>query len=354
LITAWNDAEDSALQGLSCDAQVLYLRGLRRYMDYRTGVVGIARRIDEACLRETIEFVPDRGSSARRRNDITRQFIRSRLDELRRVGLIADVASEPGRRGYVFRLVLADTDQSAQNMNNRRTTTKTADEQPLEQPLEQPHKSAIKQRDTRAEQPYEQPDEQQFHSETIGRGTTTHPVSGKDKRYPLLRSGVTACDEQPLEQPHNVEQKQQLAKQEQPDEQPRASRNGKPSKYTAAAIEAHRATWKSYADAYVARYGVDPVSNPKVRRNVADLVVRLGATEAPAVAGWYLTHNGADYVRVQHSVGMLLAHCEGLRTQWATGRRVTTASAKQVDQTQTNHNAATDALEILRRRHAHG
>jgi len=194
LITAWNDAEDAALQGLTCAAQVLYLRGLRRYMDYRTGVAGIARRIDEACLRETIAFEPDRGSSAGRRNDITRQFIRSRLDELRRVGLIADVASEPGRRGYVFRLVFADTDQSVQNMNNRRTTTKSADEQPHEQPLEQPHKSASKQRDTREEQPDEQPNEQQFQSETIGRGTTTHPVSGKELRISTANAVLVAAE----------------------------------------------------------------------------------------------------------------------------------------------------------------
>jgi len=34
----WNDAEDEALQGLTPEAQVIYLRGFRRYMDYRTGV----------------------------------------------------------------------------------------------------------------------------------------------------------------------------------------------------------------------------------------------------------------------------------------------------------------------------
>lgn len=139
-----------------------------------------------------------------------------------------------------------------------------------------------------------------------------------------------------------------------PDEQPRASRNGKPRNDSDATREANRITWQSYCAAYVDRYGVEPVRNARVNRNVADLVGRLGATEAPAVAGWYLTHNGSDYVRAQHSVGMLLAHCEGLRTQWATGRRVTTASAKQIDQTQANHSAATDALEILRRRHANG
>lgn len=199
MITAWNDAEDGALQGLTCDAQVLYLRGLRRYMDYRTGVAGIARRIDEACLRETLEFHPDRGSSMRRRTDLTRQFIRSRLDELRRVGLIADVASDPGRRGYIFRLVLADTDQSAQNMNNRRTTTKSGDEQPHEQPLEQPHKNASNQRGTRIGQPDEQPNEQQFHSETIGLGTTTHPVSGKELKISTANAVLVAAkaDDEP-------------------------------------------------------------------------------------------------------------------------------------------------------------
>ena len=41
--TQWNDQEDDALQGLPWLAQLLYLPGLRPYMDYASGVVGVER-----------------------------------------------------------------------------------------------------------------------------------------------------------------------------------------------------------------------------------------------------------------------------------------------------------------------
>ena len=46
LRTQWNDEEDKALDYLPHRAQVCYLRGLRRYMDYATGIVGISRLIN--------------------------------------------------------------------------------------------------------------------------------------------------------------------------------------------------------------------------------------------------------------------------------------------------------------------
>lgn len=131
--TFWNDDEDDALQGISCAAQVMYLRALRRHMDYETGIVGLSRRINEACLRETIEHIPDAGSTIKRERP-SRQFIRSRIDELIRAGLIEN-AQINGYTGFVFRLKLADTDKSVKNGNNRGTT----DEQPRNNQQEQPY-----------------------------------------------------------------------------------------------------------------------------------------------------------------------------------------------------------------------
>lgn len=109
-----------------------------------------------------------------------------------------------------------------------------------------------------------------------------------------------------------------------------------------------RATWAAYASAYRERHGVAPVRNAKVNANVKQLVQRLGHTEAPAVAGWFLTVNERYVVQNMHDLGSLLAKCEAYRTQWVTGRQMTATSAQQQDQTQSNANAADEAKAKLR------
>jgi hypothetical protein len=95
-------------------------------------------------------------------------------------------------------------------------------------------------------------------------------------------------------------------------------------------------TWASYADAYGKRYAVAPVRNAKVNGQVAQLVQRLGEDEAPAVAAFYVGHSNAAYVRAGHAIGCLLRDAEKLRTEWATGRRVTQTQAIHADRTQAN------------------
>jgi hypothetical protein len=96
------------------------------------------------------------------------------------------------------------------------------------------------------------------------------------------------------------------------------------------------ATWNAYCEAYRCRYNVDPVRNATVNAQMAHFVSRVGAEDAPHVARFYVMHNKSWYVQKAHAVGPMLADCEGLRTQWATGNRVTAASAQQMDRTQTN------------------
>ena len=98
-------------------------------------------------------------------------------------------------------------------------------------------------------------------------------------------------------------------------------------------------TWAAYSAAYLIRYAVDPVRNATVNGQLAQLVARLGAQEAPQVAGWYLSHRNQFYTSCGHSVGILLRDCEKLRTEWATGRQGTHAQAVQSDRTQTNLSA---------------
>ena len=78
--------------------------------------------------------------------------------------------------------------------------------------------------------------------------------------------------------------------------------------------------WKAYAEAYENRYGATPVRNAKGNGQLAQFVARIGADEGPAVARFYVGHQGQFYVRAMHSTDLLLRDAEKLRTEWATGR----------------------------------
>lgn len=106
-------------------------------------------------------------------------------------------------------------------------------------------------------------------------------------------------------------------------------------------------TWRAYAGAYEQRYGVPPVRNAKVSGQLAELVKRVGAEDAPHVAAFYVTHNSAFYVARGHAVGNLLADAEKLRTEWATNRQVTQTRARQMDRTETTGQVFREMIEAL-------
>lgn len=112
-------------------------------------------------------------------------------------------------------------------------------------------------------------------------------------------------------------------------------------------------TWDAYATAYRSRYNADPVRNAMVNGQLAQIVGRLGADEAPQVAAWYVTHQNRFYVGAGHSVGMLLKDCEKLRTEWATGRQSTAMQAIQADKTQTNFNAFSNLIAEAKAKESH-
>lgn len=106
--------------------------------------------------------------------------------------------------------------------------------------------------------------------------------------------------------------------------------------------EACRAIWGSYSQAYINRYGAAPVRNGKVNRQVVDLLKRLGAEAAP-VAEFYVSINDSYLIRNCHDLGSLLTKAESYRTQWATGRQMNGRTARQLEDTQANINAAQEA-----------
>lgn len=92
----------------------------------------------------------------------------------------------------------------------------------------------------------------------------------------------------------------------------------------------NKAVWDSYSLAYFERYGTEPVRNLKVNSQVSQLAKRLGQ-EAPDVVRFYLGHSKSFYISNMHSIGICLADAEALRTQWATGQKVTQRQARQAD-----------------------
>ena len=110
---------------------------------------------------------------------------------------------------------------------------------------------------------------------------------------------------------------------------------------------ANTATWDGYTIAYLERYGVEPVRNAKVNAQVAQLVQRLGAEEAPQVAMFYVTVNDSFYIRASHEFGLLVARAEGIRTQWLTGRQVNMVTAQQIERKQANLSAGQEAARRI-------
>ncbi|MCK9802114.1 hypothetical protein M1B34_31755 [Pseudomonas sp. MAFF 302030] len=106
-------------------------------------------------------------------------------------------------------------------------------------------------------------------------------------------------------------------------------------------------TWDAYTIAYLERYGVEPVRNAKVSSQVAQLVKRLGAEEAPQVAMFYVAINDSFFIRASHEFGLLVARAEGIRTQWLTGRQVNAVTARQMENTQANISAAQEASRSI-------
>lgn len=111
-----------------------------------------------------------------------------------------------------------------------------------------------------------------------------------------------------------------------------------------------REAWTDYKNAYFARYGIAPVRNAKVNAQVKQLVQRLGAEAGPVAEFYVLNVNDSFVVRKTHDLGTLLSSAESYRTQWATGHSMTNTRAQQIDSTQTNANAAHEAIAMLRAR----
>ncbi|PIT07997.1 helix-turn-helix domain-containing protein [Snodgrassella communis] len=108
------------------------------------------------------------------------------------------------------------------------------------------------------------------------------------------------------------------------------------------------ACWEAYARAYRDRYGVLPAANQKTRGQVATLVRYVGKEVAPALAEYFLSHNGSWFVQCRHEFGCLLKSYQQVLTDMQRGEQMTQTKARQTESTQSNYEAAKSALAKLR------
>lgn len=159
-----SDPEREALSGLPHLAQLLYLVGLRPFMDYATGVVGVKRGISYLSLSETLYIEPGPGRTAS--GDPSKKLIRVAIEQLEKAGIIARIGAT---KKLVFRLNHAKTDNSAPIKQG----TNRAQEQGRAEESENPAPAGVAE--------FQQPE--QGRAEQIEQGTP--PVSGRDLPPPL-------------------------------------------------------------------------------------------------------------------------------------------------------------------------
>ena len=107
-------------------------------------------------------------------------------------------------------------------------------------------------------------------------------------------------------------------------------------------------TWEAYARAYRARYGVLPMSNAKVRGQVAQFVKTVGVELAPVLAAYYPSHNKQYFVQRRHDFGALLHDYQQVATDYQIGQQMTGVQAAQTEKTQANRSSHDEALAILK------
>ncbi|MBD9415908.1 hypothetical protein IB234_15200 [Pseudomonas sp. PDM16] len=113
-----NEDEREALRGLPMLAREIYVFGLRPFMDYASGVVGVKRGVSWKSIAEELYVEPHQGIKG---GEPSEKELRRALAWLQKVGLLGPNQAE---RRLVFELPLAARDQSVR----KKVGSKWADE----------------------------------------------------------------------------------------------------------------------------------------------------------------------------------------------------------------------------------
>lgn len=114
MYVAITDQEQDALRGTDYALTVLYLH-IKQFMDYKTGIVGYARRISYQSMSEALYIEPRQGVKG---GSPHISSIRRMIDQLIKCGILKKSRKDT----LVFKLPFADTDSYAQNKADRKST----------------------------------------------------------------------------------------------------------------------------------------------------------------------------------------------------------------------------------------
>lgn len=110
----WNEHEDAALESLPPEIERLYLRGIRKHMDYASGITGVKRRVSMDGFMELLNYYPPAGSKEKPRL-YSRQQITRMIDKLEAAGLVVRLHRGKGVKAAMeFKLPLACNDADQQ------------------------------------------------------------------------------------------------------------------------------------------------------------------------------------------------------------------------------------------------
>lgn len=109
-----NDEEHEAMRGLPLLARAMYVFGIRPFMDYATGIVGIKRGISWKSIAEELYVEPHPGVES---GEPSEKQLRRALVWLQKAGLLSQNKAD---RKLVFELLKASRDKSARNKEGRK------------------------------------------------------------------------------------------------------------------------------------------------------------------------------------------------------------------------------------------
>jgi hypothetical protein len=102
--------------------------------------------------------------------------------------------------------------------------------------------------------------------------------------------------------------------------------------------------WNAYKDAFVARYGREPIRDAKVNSIIRRLVERIGLDLSERLVPYFIRRDDAFYVNAGHEIGLCLLHCQKLVIDMESGSVTTLDSAKRLERVSENDRAVREYL----------
>lgn len=103
--------------------------------------------------------------------------------------------------------------------------------------------------------------------------------------------------------------------------------------------------FEAYQDAYLKRYGIEPLRNAKTNSICSQIAKQLPLNEAQAIMHFYVQQNVAFYLQRGHAIQLVLSDLQALRTNMLKNRAMSSREAYLADKQQAQKNTVEDYLE---------